>query len=253
MAKKLDKNEYGWVLYGEEGYHGKGVLPFSNHNDDTWRIGTTGYLRFHWCDFEPEENAYRWELIDQPLKECTDRGKRFAFGIIPMNSCISLDSATPSYVFEGGARYDDCEVRNNFTGGVSFQKAPVWDDPVFMQKTEKYIQALADKYDGHPGVAFIDIRNCGNWGEWHIGGLKGASVIREDNQYEHISMWLKAFRNTRLILPVNGNESTPISRWAVEQGVGLRRDGIIRLPEDHKAVSHCTGKVPSVGEFWAKY
>ncbi|WNR46060.1 DUF4832 domain-containing protein [Paenibacillus roseipurpureus] len=243
----------GWVLYGTEGFYTEGVEPYNGHSEEAWNLCSLGYMRYHWCDLEPEEGIIRWELIEAPLRECIRRGKRFAFGFMPANSCTVLQSAVPEYVFQTGAGYTTCRTEDNLSDLRSEQKIPVWDDPIYMDKIHNFILQLGKRYNGHPDIEFIDIRNYGNWGEWHIEFLEGSLEPPEESLREHIQMWTDSFPSTRLILPVNGSEPTSLSEWAVQHGIGLRRDGIIVLPEDHKAVLPSYGIAPSVGEFYGWY
>ena len=44
---------------------------------------------------------------------------------------------------------------------------PDYDDPVFLEKLDRFLAAAAARYDGNPEVAFIDVGSFGVWGEGH--------------------------------------------------------------------------------------
>ena len=54
-----------------------------------------------------------------------------------------------------------------------------FDDPIFMEEHEKFIKALAARYDGDPRLGGLDLGSYGNWGEWHCTSLGlGKGVVR---------------------------------------------------------------------------
>ena len=50
-------------------------------------------------------------------------------------------------------------------------KGDSWDpdfaDPIFLGKLDRFLAAMAARYDGNPNVAFVDIGTFGLWGEGH--------------------------------------------------------------------------------------
>lgn len=235
----------GWVAYGKAENQPKAVLALSS----------LGYTRFQWGEIEPEEGVYHWEIIDNTIKSWSDAGKQFAFGVM----CASTHSrsfwVTPKWVFDAGAKYDSFELKDiklNTTGTPGTKLVPVFDDPVFLSKLKIFVQAMAARYDGHPNVAFIDIRSYGNWGEGHMYPF-GKPDISAEKFKEHIQIHRDAFKKTLLQLPTGKHtEFLPVQDWAVSIGVGLRRDGICGN-SDGSEVSGCAGKMPAVFEFYGAY
>ena len=80
---------------------------------------------------------------------------------------------------------------------------PLWDpdfaDPVFLDKLDRFLAAMAARYDGNPNVAFIDIGTYGMWGEGHTGGSSRVPQERADEIVrQHIDLHLKHFPRTQL-------------------------------------------------------
>lgn len=235
----------GWVAYGKAENQPKEVLA----------MVSLGYSRFVWGEIEPEEGVYQWEIIDNAIKSWSDAGKQFAFGVMCASSHSKNFWTTPKWVFDAGALYDTFELKNtklSTEGNPGTKLVPLFDDPVFLAKLNKFVQALAARYDGNPNIAFIDIRSYGNWGEGHMYPF-GKPDISAEKFKEHIQIHRDAFKKTLLQLPTGKHpEFLPVQDWAVSIGVGLRRDGICGNSNGSE-VSGCAGKMPAVFEFYGNY
>ena len=235
----------GWVLYG---------LP-SNHNASTIALGTAGYHRYNWADINTSEDVYDWEPIDNAINLWAQRGKQFAFGIMSVNTSRTDEYCTPKWVFDKGAAYT---MGNGENSNDRRYFLPVWDDPVYVAACKKFAEALAQRYDGNPNIAFIDIRNYGNWGEMHMYPFNQHTqdLTAEQVQNLLIKPYIDNFINTQLIIcygswPLNNS----INNWVVDNGIGLRLDGIMGNQQltghsgNGDVISMATGKEPVVWEF----
>lgn len=123
------------------------------------------YLRLAWSHLEPKEGEFNWQLIDKIIDPYTKAGIGIAFRI----SCKETDkdqyNATPKWVVDAGAK------------GTHLTNAwePDYGDPVFLEKLEKLHHAFAERYDGRPNLAYVDVVSYGDWGEGHT-----ASSSRRD-------------------------------------------------------------------------
>jgi len=237
----------GWILYGRPEKQAPGPLE----------LCSLGYTRYAWSQIEPLEGVYRWDVIDDDIKSWTDTGRQYAFGIRNAASGSKEFWVSPKWVFDAGARYDTYilkERKSPVKEPPGPKLVPVFDDPVFMQKLERFIHALAARYDGNPDIAFIDIRSYGNYGEGHLSPFN-MNEISAAKYREHVQLHLDAFRKTRLVLPVgnrNRADFEPVFDWAVSSGISLRRDGICGN-SDGSEVRRCAGRLPAVFELYGKY
>ena len=210
-------------------------------DDMAWFPGcSTCYLRLPWSMVEPEEGVFDWSTIDTPAQRWIARG-----GQIALRFTCSEDwayYATPKWVFDAGAKGVQYRIWNG-TGpirtpdGKTLPTDPDFGDPVFLEKLEKFIAVLAERYDGRPEVAFVDIGSYGLWGEGHTFG---SSRVPEDKRAidipRHIDLWCKYFTKTPLIisddLDGNANKSGnyPLLDYARLKGVGWRDDSILVEP-----------------------
>jgi hypothetical protein len=121
-----------------------------------------------------------------------------------------------------------------------------------------FIAAFGKRYDGNPNLAFVDIRDYGNWGEGHIGMLghnpKLILTPAENLQNNYLLPYVKAFPHSQLIVVWGSSMYDKPYDWAVSKEAGMRRDGI--LSEYSKDGSECRrayGHAPAVFEYCYSY
>ena len=234
----------GWILYGNA----------FEHSPDVIALGTTGYRRFDWCDLNPQEDVYDWSPIDDAVSAWAQFGKQFAFGVMSLNANGNV-YCTPKWVFDKGANYTVGKIPNSTEKEFYI---PVWDDPVYVAECKKFAEALAVKYDDNPNIAFIDIRNYGNWGEMHMFPFFQYTKYLSDDQLKELLIrpYLDNFIKTQIVIcdiePPHSRNN--MNNWVVNNGIGLRIDGIMGNKKltgtsgDGDVVSMAIGKQPIVWE-----
>ncbi len=165
----------GWVMYlgrswDENFWTSVGYDAMPTSDGSTVKVSdyaTTAYLRTSWESLEPTEGNYIWRdpssRYSLMLKSCRDRGLKLALRIVFDGR--DQGQNTPMYVIDAGAH---CFEHGNY-------KTPYADDPIFQQKYEKFIEALAEDFNDPETVDFIDAFSPGKWGEAH-------AVLYEDNK-----------------------------------------------------------------------
>jgi len=222
----------GWVTHyysGRTGNYGYWLEPSDSLD---WFPGCSViYMRIPWSFVEPEEGFFNWTVFDTPAQRFIAKGKKIAIRINCSEHWITW--ATPKWVKEAGAK------------GINFihrvgpdENGPLWDpdylDPVFKEKLENFVCALAGHYDGNPNVAFIDIGTFGMWGEGHTGyssqlsAEKTAEIVRWQ-----IDLYMKYFKNTLICINDDMIGSNPskvnssLAEYALSKGLTLRDDSIL--------------------------
>jgi hypothetical protein len=206
----------GWVFYGKK-------LSLSPREVAK---GNLLYARFKWSDIQPSENTYNWDMIDNAIAEAKSHGIKFAFGVM---NCYK--HSLPQWVTDSGARTYIVTPNANSDG---IERIPYWsNNPVFFAKLNRFIFALGQRYNGNPDIEFVDIRSYGMWGEGHLGKI---SLTDSGEHIDNISVdelksnyhtpYIKAFPETTLIVPWGIPAHIPAYQWDVQQGLGMRRDGI---------------------------
>jgi hypothetical protein len=198
---------------------------------------TTVYLRVPWAYIEPREGQFNWALLDTPAQRFIAKGKKVALRLTCSENWMNF--ATPEWVKAAGAK----GVFYEFGKGPS-EKGTLWDpdfgDPIFLEKLDHFLAAMAARYDGNPNIAFIDIGSYGLWGEGHT---MMSSQVPEDRAREivkkHIDLHVKHFPRTLLCISddVAGHDKPgrhfPETDYAISKGVTLRDDSILVQPQPH--------------------
>lgn len=182
---------------------------------------SVAYFRLNWGDIEPVEGKPRWELIDESIDSWQRQDVRIAFRIMTTNAHTRGYYCSPKWLFDAGCKSYEY-VRggpDTMAGGKRITRIePDYGDPVFIEKHGDFIKALADRYDGHPRVEFLDIGSYGIWGEWHTSNGKPWAVRRQI-----IDMYLEGFRKTPLVQMSDDAEALS---YSIAHGAGFRRDGV---------------------------
>ncbi len=240
----------GWVDYD-------GLVYFEEYEN----IVNLGYARYDWSHIEPKKGEYNWKVIDDFIAFYAGHGKKVAFGVMCANTS-SLDSyVTPKWVFDQGAKYDIAHTVSWKDGSAITQYIPNWHDEIFLSNVNDFVKALGERYNGNENIAFIDIRSYGNWGEQHI-----FEIIKDDN-YEYvlnnrataeelrdlyIKPYMQAFPDALLVNPWGEAIYNDVYLWAIENGVSLRRDGVIGV-SDGSECAMAYGKLPTIFEYTYDY
>lgn len=222
----------GWVLY----------YPYEDRPDELWDVVSVCYSRLDWNWIEPAEGDFQWSVIDNAIETCAGHGKPFAFGIMAANNSTSSEFVTPEWVFAAGAE------STPYTGTANnVIQSPVWNDPVYLEKMQNLIRALAERYDGDPNIAYIDARSCGNWGEWHS---LGCSELSDQDRAVLIDQW-SVFTQTPIIVNTNSNSAEYQARYGTDTyGFGIRSDC---TDLQTQAVAYAYDKAPTVSEWCGAY
>ena len=136
--------------------------------------------------------------------------------------------ATPQWVEKAGVK------GYNFTPGKGVDpNGPYWEpdyeDPVFLEKLDRFLAALADRYDGNPEVAFIDVGSFGVWGEGHTFASTKLPYSAETVR-RHIDLHTKHFKKTLLAANddfASQDRGRGTIEYAARQGLTLRDDSIL--------------------------
>lgn len=227
---------------------GKGfVLKDDIYNSKYDNLISVGYYRANWSTIEPEKGTYNWEFFDEKINELNRRGKKFALGVISASTSAAKEYVTPKWVFDKGAKYYEHKLNDEIT-----QKIPVWTDEIFLEELNYFIGDFAKKYDGNSNIAFIDIRSYGNWGEQHLGEIGGEDLKPEELQKLYIQPYMDAFKKTLLVNPWGKAEYNEVYKWAIDNGVSIRRDGIFMYSDGSECLM-AYGKLPSIFEYTDNY
>jgi len=232
-GEALINPDMGWTMHfysNNISNYGSKLEP-SDTLDDFPGLSTV-YLRVPWAFLEPEEGQFNWSLLDTPGQRWISKGKKIAMRISCSESWMRY--ATPQWVEQAGARgYNFTPGKGVLEDGVYWE--PDYADPVFLEKLDAFLAAMARRYDGNENVAFIDVGSYGVWGEGHTHSSTKLDYD-DDVKKRHVDLHCKHFKNT--LLCINDDHAGagkpgrhfPVTDYALSKGMALRDDSIMVQP-----------------------
>ena len=222
----------GWTMHFYSNIVGNYGSQLEPSDTLDWFPGcSTIYLRLPWSFIEPEEGKFNWAIVDTPAQRWIAKGKKIAFRFTCCESWLRW--ATPEWVHQAGAK----GVNYDFGEGPAENGklwCPVYDDPVFLEKLNRFLAEAGKRYNGNPDVAFIDVGTFGMWGEGHTGFDLQLNQEETDAMSKiHIDLHKKYFPDTLLCVsddisgPSNRQAPWPGMDYALSQGVTFRDDSIL--------------------------
>lgn len=188
----------GWVFHHyDNSIHGYGPPLGDQYAGEDFPGLRVAYLRLAWSYLEPQEGQFHWSIIDSVAQRYRDAGRDIAFRFTCFETEIPF--ATPEWVKDAGAHgYWWVYGKGCVDGPEADPHArwePDYDDPVFLEKLDRFLQAASARYDGLPHVAFVDIGSLGVWGEGH----PCARDYPLSTYVTHIDLHAKHFRKSLLV------------------------------------------------------
>jgi hypothetical protein len=186
------------------------------------------YFRWFWDELSPQPGVINFDYIDQRIRASNLTGQTLAFRVMAIR--------------EGGVGIPSwlrAKVAGVEVGGTFW---PDYRDPVFQREHRRFVQALAQRYNGHPAVDHIDIGPVGCWGEWNTACVEGEQSLIEihkpasDAERDAIAAGYKqiitdyadAFTATPLVMLAVGADDDSrlidIMGYALKRGTGWRVD-----------------------------
>lgn len=227
--------DMGWTMHFYSNIptnYGSKLAPSDNLAD--FPGCSTVYLRVPWSMLEPAEGQYDWSLFDTPAQRWISRGGKIAIRVTCTESWMRW--ATPKWVHDAGAKGTEFDYGKGPRAGGDLWE-PDYMDPIFLDKLDRFLAAMAARYDGNSNVAFIDVGSFGMWGEGHTGfSIRLNQQQTDEITRKHIDLYLKHFKHTQVCISddVSGHASKgphqPITDYALQRGVTLRDDSIMVQP-----------------------
>jgi len=196
---------------------GIGFTTFGNFDGDVpgYPRSTVAYFRWYWNSIEPQRGVYRWDIIEDAIREAQARGQRVALGIMPVDG----ESGAPEWYRGLGARGWDFEPGSGGKGWM-----PDHNDPLYLKHMGQLVREFGRRFDGNPSIDHIDIRSLGRWGEWHFFGADQAADFVDasvETRRALVDMYLESFTSVPLIMLIGPIDDL---RYAVSKGTGWRAD-----------------------------
>ncbi len=106
-----------------------------------------------WRTLNPAKGEYDWSALDAELDQATAAGEQFSFRVYSMAGQLSGGQRMPQWVLKEGV-------------ALTPSGEPDYSNCVYQQRWGEFVDALVQRYDGNPNIAFIDISGYGDFNEW---------------------------------------------------------------------------------------
>ena len=192
------------------------------------------YIRLAWAYLEPKEGQFDWPVIDRLIDKWTGHGLGIAFRISCRETStdrIEQQFATPRWVMEAGAKGGYYRMGKEM--GPEGPWEPVFDDPIFLAKLDRFLAAFAARYDGKSWLRYVDIGSIGDWGEGHswAGSRKEVGFAARK---QHVDLHLKYFKRSQLVASddfvyalTDPTERQALHQYLLDHGISYRDDSIL--------------------------
>jgi len=190
-GEALVNPDMGWVLHFYDNtlaHYGNREEPHDTLEDFPGL--SVAYFRLAWGYLEPQKGKFNWSVVDGPAQRFIDRGWKVAFRFSCYEGHGNQFDATPAWVREAGVARDPSQDRDE-----KDYWQPRYDDPIFLKHVEDFLAAAAQRYDGSPNVAWVDVGSFGIWGEGHT-----KTVYSRETRKQHIEMHAKYFKKTLIAI-----------------------------------------------------
>jgi hypothetical protein len=128
-------------------------------------------LKIVWKILNPAKGVYDWSPLDEQISNAEKLGEQYSFRIITMAGGIYGGEMVPDWVLKEGAV-------------ILPSGEPDYSNCVYQQDWGTFVNALIQRYDGNPTIAFVDISGYGKFNEWDWG-----------DQTEWDPLWDKSYKN----------------------------------------------------------
>jgi hypothetical protein len=109
-----------------------------------------------WKILNPSEGVYDWSPLDEQLSLAAAHGNQISFRVSTMGKFADGGERVPDWVLEKGAV-------------ILESGEPDYSNCTYQQEWGTFVNALQNRYDGNPLIAFLDIAGYGEFNEWSWG------------------------------------------------------------------------------------
>ncbi len=156
-----------------------GDLQNKNHP-----MTSLAYFRVYWRFIEPQEDKYRWDLIDTALRTAHDRKQTLLLRIAPYGTGPNND--VPDW-------YREMVGEERPLPEKKWRVDP--EDPRYPKHFGEMIRKMGERYDGHPDLESVDLSIVGAWGEG-----AGSELLTQKTREALVDSYLESFQKTHLVM-----------------------------------------------------
>jgi len=145
-------------------------------------------------------NEFDWKRLETLAERSSSKGKTVI--LRPVLDLYSTYSCVPNYLTNIEGATLRIEKSADFFGYPQNGIVPIYTHPAIRTAITNFIQNFADKYDGDPRIAFIEIGLIGTWGEWYNINMKKwpETMVQPEMATEVLQSYQNHFKKTKLLM-----------------------------------------------------
>lgn len=190
----------------------KGWAPWSGNEKEDF-ASTLAFVLVSWRELEPNEGEYAFDQVEKEynMDQLRSKNVRFVLRIVCDYPGKEPHLDIPDWLYQkiDGTWYD-----SSYGQGYS----PNYNDPVFLEAHGKLLEAVGQRYDNDPSIAYIELGSLGHWGEWHVDERVGIDPFPlQEVTDRYVEQYIEAFPHKKIML------RRPYAIGA-QEGLGLYND-----------------------------
>ena len=175
----------------------KGWAPWSTEEGGDFP-SKLAFVLVSWRELEPEKGEYAFEQVEKEnnMDQLRAQGVRFILRVVCDYPGEDLHLNIPDWLYEetqGNGTWYDSEYGKGYS--------PDYEDPVFLEAHGTLMEAMGERYNQDPYLAYLQLGSLGHWGEWHVDeGVGIAPLPAEKVTDQYILQYVQAFPEKKLLL-----------------------------------------------------
>lgn len=205
-------------------------------------------INMNWINVEPQQGVFNWRPADNEIAAWAGQGKKFTLIVRYIKEGTSGTDCSSQQLMPA---WEIARIQN-FCDSDMGTLIPDYFDPTFKADLEAYVQALATHYANSPyrnNLLYVRI-GLGEGGEGFPIRFKGDYYTTDAQQLatwgytpsswakwqeEMLASYKSSFWYTRVIYPLNGQDTDPttgqpvqieVAMWAAANGFGVGQQGL---------------------------
>jgi len=218
------------------------------------------YIRPTWRQMQSQRGKLDMFEHWQITLELAERyNKRVGFRVMLNNPDVE-ESALPDFVLAEVPQHTFAgkwERTHPLTRQFESYSVPHYHHPYFLEALDEFDALLAEKYNGHACIEYMDTYMHGFWGEGHVWPFETSAPF--PNQEIAVETWTRIFEmqrarwnKTPLVInlqpDINNVGNDELVRRALEAGEWLRSDTIFIEPQQIELAGHRPPHIAFVSE-----
>lgn len=132
------------------------------------------YVELTWAELEPRKNHFAFEELETThhMRDVWEQGGQVILRISLDNPGENGHMDIPEWLYDltgGDGQFYETEA------GAGY--APNYTNFLLRERHAELIYALAERYDNHPGIAYIEVGSLGAHGSWTVESENGVNAL----------------------------------------------------------------------------